>query len=99
MWDISSPTRDQTRTPCIGRRSLNHWTAREIPVHSTLDSHFEPRARLASQHVLPDVISHDLDWLLGNRTSERDGGGKGTPRVPVTSPGQGSSLGIPGSGF
>ena len=31
MWDLSSPTRDRTRTPCIGRRSLNHWTAREVP--------------------------------------------------------------------
>ena len=29
MWDLSSPTRDWTRTPCIGRQSLNHWTARE----------------------------------------------------------------------
>ena len=32
MWYLSSPTRDQTRNPCIGRRSLNHWTARDIPV-------------------------------------------------------------------
>ena len=31
MWDFSSPTRDQTHTPCIGRRSLNHWTPREVP--------------------------------------------------------------------
>ena len=31
MWDLSSLTRDQTRTPCIGRQSLNHWTAREVP--------------------------------------------------------------------
>ena len=31
MWDLSSPTRDRTRRPCIGRRSLNHWTAREVP--------------------------------------------------------------------
>ena len=31
MWDLSSPTRDQTHTPCIGKRSLNHWTAREVP--------------------------------------------------------------------
>ena len=31
MWDLSSPTRDQTRTPCIGRRSLNHWTTKEVP--------------------------------------------------------------------
>ena len=32
MWDPSSPTRDRTHTPCIGRRSPNHWTAREVPV-------------------------------------------------------------------
>ena len=31
MWDLSSPTRDQTHTPCIGRQSLNHRTAREVP--------------------------------------------------------------------
>ena len=31
MWDLSSLSRDRTRTPCIGRRSLNHWTAREVP--------------------------------------------------------------------
>ena len=29
MQDLSSLTRDRTCTPCIGRRSLNHWTARE----------------------------------------------------------------------
>ena len=32
MWDPSSPTRDWTCTPCIGKRSLNHWTAREVPI-------------------------------------------------------------------
>ena len=32
MWDLSSPTRDGTLTPCIGRRSLNHWTTREVPI-------------------------------------------------------------------
>ena len=26
MWNLISPTRDRTRTPCIGRQSLNHWT-------------------------------------------------------------------------
>ena len=31
MWDLSSLTRDRTCTPCIGRQSLNHWTARELP--------------------------------------------------------------------
>ena len=32
MWDLGSLTRDGTHTPCIGRRSLNHWTTREVPV-------------------------------------------------------------------
>ena len=27
----SSPTRDRTRVPGIGRQSLNHWTTREVP--------------------------------------------------------------------
>ena len=31
VWDLSSPTRDQTHTLCIGRWSLNQWTAREVP--------------------------------------------------------------------
>ena len=31
MGDLSSPARDRARTPCIERRSLNHWTAREVP--------------------------------------------------------------------
>ena len=31
MWDLSSPTRDQTRVPCIGRQILNYWTTREVP--------------------------------------------------------------------
>ena len=30
MWDLSSPTRNRTRTPCIGRQSLNRWTVREV---------------------------------------------------------------------
>ena len=29
--DPSSQTRDRTCTPCMGRRSLNHWAAREVP--------------------------------------------------------------------
>ena len=30
MWDLSALTRDRTHAPCIGRQSLNHWTAREV---------------------------------------------------------------------
>ena len=31
MCDLSSLTKDQTHTFCIWRRSLNHWTTREVP--------------------------------------------------------------------
>ena len=31
IWYLNSPTRGQTCTPCIGRQSLNHWTAKDIP--------------------------------------------------------------------
>ena len=29
--DLSSPTRDRTCIPYIGRQSLTHWTTREVP--------------------------------------------------------------------
>ena len=33
MWHVGSCwTRDQTRVRCIGRRILNHWTTREVPI-------------------------------------------------------------------
>ena len=28
---LSSPTRDRTHTPCIGKWCPNHWTTREVP--------------------------------------------------------------------
>ena len=33
MWDLSSPTRDQTCSPCSGntRSVVNHWTASKVP--------------------------------------------------------------------
>ena len=36
MWDLSSPAREWTHTRGIGRQSLNHWTAREVPSFSFL---------------------------------------------------------------
>ena len=37
MWDLSSPTRDQTHAPCIEVWSLNHWTTREVPLYNILE--------------------------------------------------------------
>ena len=32
MWDISSPTRDRSHVPCIGRWIPNHWATMEVPL-------------------------------------------------------------------
>ena len=32
MWDLSSPTRDQTHVPYTGRQILNPWTTRGFPI-------------------------------------------------------------------
>ena len=37
MWDLSFPTRDGTHISCIRRYSLNHRTARDIPLSSYKD--------------------------------------------------------------
>ena len=43
MWDLSSLTRDQTRTPCIGRPSPNHWTSTEVQEYEFLNGFSEPK--------------------------------------------------------
>ena len=32
IWYLSSLTRDWTLVPCTGKRILNHWTTREVPI-------------------------------------------------------------------
>ena len=39
MWDLSSPTRDQSRIPCIRRWIQNHWTTREVLSSHSLFAH------------------------------------------------------------
>ena len=38
MWDLSSLTRDQSCSFCIGRWSRNHWTTREVPKQNFRES-------------------------------------------------------------
>ena len=53
MWGLSSPTRDRTHIPCIGRQSLNHWTARKFPQTPLEGDSFRHRLRLDLDHNLP----------------------------------------------
>ena len=32
MWDLTSPTRDQTHVPCNRRQIPNQWITREVPM-------------------------------------------------------------------
>ena len=38
VWDLSSLTRDWTHIPCIRRKSLSHWTTREVPTMMLLST-------------------------------------------------------------
>ena len=75
MWDLSSPTRDQTHTPGIGGQSLNHWTTREVLAsacrgfHRTIVGHLPledlveamyPPSRKVISHTLLKLISESL---------------------------------------
>ena len=42
MWDLSSPTRDQTCVPCIPRQILNRWTTKEVLASFFKSSFFSP---------------------------------------------------------
>ena len=49
MQDPSSPIRDETCVPFVGRWSLNHWTTREVP---SLQSFFSKFSSSKAESVL-----------------------------------------------
>ena len=70
MRDLSSLTTNQTHTPCIGRWSLNHWTAREVPgnglgtlcVSAFCGDVYYFRSQL--HRILPrDLRAHSKSWF------------------------------------
>ena len=73
MWVLSSPTRSQTHIPHIGRRSLTHWTTREVPcliVHPCLKAW---RTFLSAQLVCPSPRPHTHFWIPGRSFTLGDG--------------------------
>ena len=55
MWDLSSPRRDRTCMPYIGRQSLNHWTTREVPT-----PHFFSLLTIPRKEGCGSMSSHHL---------------------------------------
>ena len=74
MWGFGSLTRDGTHTPCIGRRSLNHWTTREVPVALNLflsrKTEIRSRVQLCGRVRRKESVTHltlPLGMWMGNR--------------------------------
>ena len=89
MWDLSSPTRDRTRTPCIGRQSLNHWTAREVPTSSVLETDIWEASWLNSQ--LKETLGDTILRFISNGIARSPKKVSGVPRkakrrYPVSGP-------------
>ena len=77
MWDLSSPTRDQTCIPFIGRWVLTHWATRKVPEwffknwESSIDIYTLPCVRqIASGNLLYRAGSSA--WCSG-RGLQREG--------------------------
>ena len=62
MWDVSSPTRDQTHSLCTGRQSLNHWATEEAPILWLFNNN---SAEFECCFIRPKVCCFVLSW--GNR--------------------------------
>ena len=85
LWDLSSPTRHRTwALSRESRESSNHWTTREFPVSSTLDSStttasspLVPTARISYTHAHTHL--RGFLWLLGRRQNQSLRPCRGTP--------------------
>ena len=51
-------TRDSTRVPCIGRRILNHWTAREVLMLVLIFSDLPKSTKKGGMKFNQDLILH-----------------------------------------
>ena len=57
MWDLSSPIRDQTHIPYIGRWLLNYWATKEVPRYSSSDEHLKKKK---NQQIYMWILSSNL---------------------------------------
>ena len=58
-WDLSSPTRNQTRTPALEVQSLNQWTTREVRIPLPLFYYYY--CYLSAWHGMRDLSSLTRD--------------------------------------
>ena len=65
MWDLCSPTRNQTYIPCIARWILNHWT-REVSLKNILK--YRPYVRQSHKSLKSKIIE-----IIQNLFSDHNG--------------------------
>ena len=78
MWDLSSPIRDWTHVPCIGRWILYHWPTREVwgPQLLHYDSgsskeHTFPILALDGEYFWKHCRSHKKEKIPWNPTPQK----------------------------
>ena len=62
IWDLSSPNKDQTHNPCIWRRGLNHWAAREVPDPQFFVLGIYPEVELLSHMMILFLILKESSY-------------------------------------
>ena len=71
----SSQTRDRTQGPCIGSRSLSHWTTREVPrVQNLLASSHSGERKIWTGSVQVGLVER-CDIAQEARRGEHEGKG------------------------
>ena len=68
MCDLSSPMRDQTLAPCIGRQRPNHWTTKDVPPQLLLAVYIHG---CSTEPICPRLIRWSGD--LGTAPQKRGG--------------------------
>lgn len=66
MWDLCSQTRDQTGSPALAVRSINHWTTGEGPVCFSLGSPVSVVFPFAPSGLRQGERSRRFPWSLNS---------------------------------
>lgn len=64
MWDLSSPTKNQTHIPCIGRQNLHHWATRQVPT----DTYFN------TAHIMSGFYPNEAQSIRDKNDNVAEGG-------------------------
>ena len=62
LWDLRSPTRHQTWTPCSEKQSLNQCTVREVPQYSLFSKEIKSSVKWGGR--MRKVGWRDNNWCL-----------------------------------